>query len=152
MRTEKAREFAAGAVFVAAGLFFAGFALAQLRLGSFAQMGPGLFPFLIGLALILIGLGHLALTATRAELTGEVETVERRALVWVIAAMLAFGLAIAWFGLIPAIFALVFVAAQASEKLTWRSAGLLSAGLAFAAWAIFIETLGLSFTLLRWPF
>lgn len=152
MQPGRSRDIAAGAVLLAAGLFFAGFALAQLKLGSFAKMGPGMFPTLIGAVLCLTGLGQIAAALTRPRPDEAVEPVEWRALVSVIAAMVAFAVVVAWLGVVPGIFALTAVAAFASPKLKPLPVLLLAIGLSFAAWAIFIKTLGLPFPLFKWPF
>lgn len=152
MHSGQTREIAAGAVFIASGLFFGGFALAQLKLGSFAQMGPGMFPFLIGVALLAIGIGQVLASLNRAAATEAGEPVEWRALIFVVLAMLAFAPVIAWFGVVPAIFVLVAIASQAAPRLTLRAAVLLGAGLSVAAWLIFVRLLGLTLALVRWPF
>jgi hypothetical protein len=151
MGSSRSREITAGAILLVAGLFFVLYALATLGLGSFAKMGPGMFPVLIGAALGLIG-GAQIVVALRPVTAREVEPVEWRALAVVATAMFAFAAVIGWFGLIPAIFAMVLIAQLASHRITLRASVLLAAGLAIAAWVIFVKALGLPFRMFEWPF
>ena len=158
MQQHRIKDRIAGSSLLLAGTGFAGYAASQLRLGSFAEMGPGMFPFLIGAILAL--LGAAVLTLALLDGTGEPvaddltppEPIEWRSLVVVIAAMTAFTLVITWFGMLPAIFAMCLVAARASDKLTAPVTLAVAAGLSAAAWLIFIEVLGLNFRILAWPF
>src|SRR5690606_10579426 len=121
-------------------------------------MGPGMFPFLIGAILALLGgaVLTLALLENDGERAGDAltpsEPIEWRSLVVIIAAMTAFALVITQFGMVPAIFALCLVAARASNKLSMPVTLMLAAGLSVAAWLIFIEVLGLNFRIWDWPF
>lgn len=151
MGNSRSRDITAGAILLAAGLFFVLYALATLKLGSFAKMGPGMFPVLVGAALGLIGAAQI-IVALRPVAPRNVEPVEWRALAVVATAMFVFAGVIGWFGLIPAIFAMVLIAQLASHRITLRASALLAAGLSVAAWVIFVKALGLPFRMFEWPF
>ncbi len=55
MHIRNHKDFRAGLLFVAAGLFFAGLG-ARYSFGTAAQMGAGYFPTLLGIVMALIGL------------------------------------------------------------------------------------------------
>ena len=54
MKIRNAKDFWSGVMFIAFGLFFAGFAR-QYDLGTAARMGPAYFPTMLGLLLVLVG-------------------------------------------------------------------------------------------------
>ncbi len=157
METATKRDLISAGILVVFGSLFAGYALVNLNLGSFAMMGPGLFPFVIGI--VIAGLGALQTFATvsqhrrsrRSAEAGEPTVIEWRSLCVVVAAMGVFSAVIVNFGLIAAIFALTLVSSFASTYLNWRSALALSVVLSVAAYLIFVLALGLPFTLYRWP-
>lgn len=158
MQQSRMKDRIGGAGLLLAGIGYAGYAASQLRLGSFAEMGPGMFPFLIGAILALLGGAVLTLALLDADgkragdaLTPS-EPIEWRSLVIVLAAMTAFTLVITWFGMLPAIFVLCLIAARASEKLTVPVTLALATGLSVAAWLVFVEVLGLHLQLWAWPF
>lgn len=158
MESAQKRDLISAGILVIFGCLFAGYAVLNLKLGTFAMMGPGLFPFLIGV--VIAGLGALQTFATLSELrrahriaaSGDPIVIEWRSLCVVVAAMAVFSTVVANFGLVPAIFALTVVSSFASSHLSWITALALSAGLSVAAYLIFVLALGLPFTLYRWPF
>lgn len=151
------RDIAAAAVLLFFGLSFAAYAIAYLQLGSFARMGPGMFPMLVGL--VVAGLGTFqgvltlrAMRANRATQDEPPEPIQWYSLVVVIAAMGLFAVVIRWFGLIPAIFTLSTVASFGHPRLTPALSFLIALVLSVLAWLIFVVALGLRFELVRWPF
>ena len=149
------RDVAAGAALTAFGIFFAVYAATQLSLGSFSMMGSGMFPFLTGLVLSIIGvvltLSTLAKGRTLPATPDDVEKPQWLSLAVVIAAIAAFALMIRPFGVSPAIFALTLVGSIASEKLTVPIALVLAAVLSAVAWSVFVLALGLPLRIIDWP-
>jgi uncharacterized membrane protein len=152
------RDVGSGVALAAFGTFFAVYAATQLRLGSFQAIGSGMFPFLTGIILVVMGLAILAKALSSrheqaAETAGEaVEKPEWLSLAVVIAAIAAFALIIKPFGMVPALFALTLISSVASEKLTLRVALALATGLSITAWVVFILALGLPLRTIDWPF
>ncbi|MDF2370926.1 MAG: tripartite tricarboxylate transporter TctB family protein [Rhizobiaceae bacterium] len=151
------REFAAAAALTVFGVLFAAFAALFLPLGSFASMGPGMFPIIVGLLIFILGVAHGAVTflAYRRAIDpgeGNSEPIQWHSLVVVVSAMAGFSTVIKFFGLIPAIIVLTAIASLGSEKLTIRHAFLIAIGLVLLAWLVFVWALGLPFTLIDWPF
>lgn len=150
------RNVVGAGIILAFGVSYAGYALASLQLGTFASMGPGMFPVCIGVALAGIGtlmmLVELRRAGTNDTATVDAwERVEWRSLGAVIAAMSAFAVVITMFGVVPAIFAIVGFAALASDRLRLRTVMLLAAGLSVACWLIFAVALKLPLALFEWP-
>jgi hypothetical protein len=150
------KNAAGGIAIFAFGAFYGGYAMLTQPLGSFASMGPGMFPFCIGMAMAAIGALILFGEARRSMAgTGAAppwERIEWRSFAAVVLSMSAFALTNEFFGVIPAIFALCAIAAIASNKLTPLTVVLLSAALSLASWLIFTLTLKLPFSLFEWPF
>lgn len=131
----------------AAGLLFAGIGAASLiigagyRGGSLLQMGPGYFPRLVGALLLLLGV-VVSLVALRTR--GEaLEGWKLRPLILVLGAVVAFGALLERLGLLPALGALVLLAALAQRGRRPLEVTLLALVLGLIAWLVFIRGLGL---------
>lgn len=115
-------------------------------LGTLRRIGPGFFPFALGLLLALLG-GLVLLERAPAEPVEPVEPFDRRAFALITASILAFLALGRLAGLVPASFALVLLAALADRRTAPRTALLLAAGLAAFAALLFKGLLGLPFPL-----
>jgi hypothetical protein len=146
MHIRSPKDFWAGLIFVALGAAFVGLAL-QYRLGDLHRIGPGLFPTLIGS--VLVGLG-LIVAGRALVLEGPaIERVHARPLLVSLAAILLFGLALQWLGVVVAIAILVLVGAYASRDVRILQVLALAAFLIVFSVAIFVWLLGLPLPL--WP-
>jgi hypothetical protein len=136
-----------------AGLFFIAVALGfivlsrQYAMGNMHRMGPALFPVLV--SVLLGGLG-LAISLRAFALDGPpVPRFHARPVIVSLVAIALFGVALAHFGLIAAIAALVLVGAAASrESRALETAGLVVVLILFSA-TVFVWLLGLPIPL--WP-
>jgi hypothetical protein len=119
-------------------------------MGSAVAIGPGVFPLLLGVLLILLGIGILVSAQGRASV--EVPHLNLRAIVCVLAGITTFGLLIGSAGLLPAILACVIFSRLAES--TSRIMPLIVLGLSLSAlcWLIFVFALGLPLRILEWPF
>lgn len=135
------KDTAAGFLFVAFGGFFALYAYAHLRFGTPSRMGPGLFPFVVGILLMLLG----AVTVLRAVGRTSVPfgTVAWRGIILVGAAPIIFGATMTGLGFAPALALSLFVAAFASRRISLRSAVLLTGFLVVMSVLVFNVGLGL---------
>lgn len=148
LRIRNQKDVAAGVLYV---LFGAAFSLGALnyRLGDAARMGPGWFPFAVGLLLVLVGV-LTALSGLRAAAAPEqVKRFEFAPLAWVIAAVVLFGLLLQPAGLVVALAVLVVVGSRASHEFTWRGALATAAVLIFFSYAVFVW--GINLQLPLWP-
>ena len=138
-------------------------------IGSLTQMGSGYFP--VALGLILLGIGGLMLiTASPVEeekpltaLIGadEQETAhlsldhcpdpDLRGIVCIIASVIGFIILGHYFGLVPATFASVFIAAIGDRTATLREAVLLGLLMCVLAIGLFHYVLHIQFPLLQFP-
>ena len=146
MRVRSPKDFWAGLIFIAIG---AGFILLaqQYRLGDMHRMGPGMFPTLVGALLVLLG----AIIAGRAfVLYGEaVPQLYARPLGISLLAIVLFGLALQWLGLVAAVAVLVIVGAYAARDVRPLENLALAAVMMVFSVAVFVWLLGLPLPL--WP-
>lgn len=154
MNREKLVEAGGGAILI---VFGAAFALGALRydLGSFMDMGPGLFPLIVGLA--IVGLGAALLIAGLLQPQADAPRFDREAFArqmsvvgLVCAALLVFGLLIRNLGMFPAIFGLVLLVGLTERERRTLTSVLTAIGLALLAWLIFTRGLGLNIPAFRW--
>jgi len=146
MRIRSPRDFWAGLIFIAFGVAFIALAQ-QYRLGDLHRIGPGMFPTLVGA--LLAGLG-LIITTRAFVLEGTpIERIEARPLGVSLLAIVLFGLALQWLGLVAAIAVLVLVGAYAARDVRFVQTLALAALLILFAVAVFVQMLGLPLPL--WP-
>ncbi|MFF7400408.1 tripartite tricarboxylate transporter TctB family protein [Achromobacter sp. NPDC008082] len=122
-------------------------------LGSLARMGPGMFPAILGVLLVFLGLiiAKMAASPVAAEEDAEeIPPPEWRGWGCIIGGLLAFILVGKFGGLVPATFVLVFISAMGDRQHTWRSAAALAVGVTILGVAVFSWALQLQFPLFRW--
>ena len=146
MRIRAPKDFWAGLIFVAIG---GGFILlaSQYRLGTMHRMGPAMFPTLVGALLVLLG----AVLALRSfVLAGEpVPRFYARPIGVSLIAIVLFGLALQWLGLMAAVAVLVVVIAYAARDVRPLENLALAAVMVLFSVAVFVWLLGLPLPL--WP-
>ena len=151
MKIKNAKDFWSGVMFIAFGLFFAGFAR-QYDMGTAARMGPAYFPTVLGLLLMAIG-AFVAFKGLRAEhdeghAHGQVDKFHFKPLGFVLGAVIAFGLLLRPAGLIVALLALIFVSSLGSGEFKLKEILPLAIGLCLLVLAVFIWGLGLTIPVL----
>ena len=147
-RIRNEKDVAAGVLYM---LFGAAFSLGALnyRLGDPARMGPGWFPFWIGVLLVVVGL-LTAWTGLRPNAAAEkVKRPQLRPLAWVIGAVVLFGLLLQPLGLVLSLLVLVLVSSFASHEFTWKGAVATAIALILFSTAVFIWGINLQIPL--WP-
>jgi hypothetical protein len=127
------RDYYAGALIalIGAGAAYQG---STYGIGTLAQMESGFFPTAIGVGMILIGAaiaasggsGEPATTGLEDPMHAASNAVDWRGWVAIIAGVCLFMLFCEFVGLLPAIFACVFVSAMGSTTTTWKEALVLS--------------------------
>lgn len=148
------RELLSGGVVVATGAAFSIGAL-QYGLGSFSQMQPGMFPFLVGLMVAITGVmivaGALLASAPAAPAEeSKSASGEWRALMLVAVALIVFGLVIARFGMAPAVIALVLLVGIAERDRKPLPTVLVAIGLSALTTVLFIYGLGMNIPVATW--
>ena len=146
MRIRNQKDFWAGVMFLAFGLFFAGFG-SRYHLGTTARMGPGYFPIALGTLLALLG-GIICLGAVSSRASaGDVARFAWKPLLLVTVPAVAFGLLLPVLGMIPCIFLLVVVSSLATHEFAWWPTLLNAAVLTIICVVAFVWALNLQFQL-----
>lgn len=114
--------------------------------GSTFKMGPGYFPTVLGVLLVLVG---LVVTLRGLLQPGTaVGAFAWRQILLVLAATLSFGLLLRGAGLIVAVLILVMVGTYASRFFHWGAAVALAAGMAAFCVLVFVKALGMPMPML----
>jgi putative tricarboxylic transport membrane protein len=146
MRIRSPKDFWAGLIFIAIGAAFILLA-SQYRLGTMHRMGPAMFPILLGALLAALGL-IIALRAFVVD--GEpVPRLYARPIGVSLLAIVLFGLALQWLGLIAAVAVLVLVGAYAARDVRHLENVALAAVMVVFSVAVFVWLLGLPLPLWR---
>jgi len=129
------RDFWAGVMFLTIGVLFAGIALTY-KLGTAARMGPGFFPFALGVILAALGIAILV-TGLREKNKGPgVEKFHWGPVFWVLMPIVVFGFMLKIVGMLVMGMFVVIVSSIGSEEFKLRPVIFLAVGLvAFCALA-----------------
>ena len=124
---------------------------ARYQVGTLSRMGPGFFPMALGVILALIGLAIMA-TARRAAPAEEKPSLppEWRGWIAIIMSLVAFALLGTYGGLLPASFAVVFIAALGDRQNSVKAALILALAIAAVAVVVFWWALQVQFPLFSW--
>ena len=149
------RDFYAGGLMILLGL---GIALkgATYRLGSPMHMGPGFFPTMLGVLLVLVGIAIAApafVPSAQGEQQNESilpEHPEWWAWFCILMSPVLFILFGRYFGMAPGTFACVFIAALGDRKGTWKSTFILSTVVTVFGVLLFSYFLQVPMPILTW--
>lgn len=147
MKIRNQKDFGAGLMYMAIGLFFAVMAT-QYPMGTAAKMGPGYFPFYLGILMFLLGL-LVAVKSFGAK--AAIESIPKfhwRIIAQITGAVVLYGLLLPRLGFLIAVVVLVFVAASASKEFTWKGTAINAAFLVTFTYSVFVVGLKLQFPLL----
>jgi hypothetical protein len=116
--------------------------------GSALRMGPGYFPTVLGGIMVLMGIYVLALGLRKnhEKIQGNLSL---RALIVLPLSMIVFGILMEHAGFVPAMAALVPVAAAAGREFKWMEVAALTVGLTILCSAGFIWALGLPYPMIK---
>ncbi len=140
------KDFVSGLIFVAFGLATVIIG-SNYSLGTAARMGPGYFPRILGILLIVLGTA-LSLRALKIKGTPLPRWYWRPMLV-VLGSVVAFGLLVNHLGLVFSTIGLVFAASAASHEFRPKEA--LISGVLLAALSVGVFVFGLNLQLPIWP-
>ncbi len=146
------RDFYAGVLMILLG---AGVTLNSLtyNTGTLMHMGPGMFPFLLGIVLTFVGI--MIFGTALATPLGEDEHILPKNKEWrgwgcILAGPILFIILGEFFGMVPATFACVFVSALGDRESTLKNSFLLAAGVTFFGVLLFSYLLQIPFPMFRW--
>lgn len=148
----KKKDFYAGIVLLLLG---AGVALnsTNYKLGTLTRMGPGMFPFVLGVMLMIVGgLIFIAGWTTPAQEEERIlpERMQWRGWVCILGGPLAFIIFGIYFGMIAATFMCVFIAALGDKTSTLKGSAILAGAVTVAGCLLFSYVLKVPFPLFRW--
>ena len=147
MRITSPRNFWAGLMFLAFGLFFAVWAVTNYQMGTAVRMGPAYFPAVLGGLLTFLGLVVLGMSVV---VQGpRVDRFHVRPLLLILAANIAYGYTMKPLGLVLATGVLVFISAFGGHEFKWKEVTLLYVFLIIFSVLVFVKGLTLPFPL--WP-
>ena len=147
MKVRNQRDLGAGIMYMVIGAFFAALA-SQYPMGTAAKMGPGYFPFYLGILMFLLGL-LVAVKAFSAK--AAIESIPKfnwRIIAQITGAVVLYGLLLPRLGFLIAVVVLVFVSASASKEFTWKGTLINAAFLVTFTYSVFVIGLKLQFPLL----
>jgi len=122
------RDFWAGVMFLAIGAGFAGIALTY-KLGTAARMGPGYFPFFLGLLLAILG-AAISISAMQVKNEGPgVEKFHWKPIFWVLFPIVLFGVLLKIVGMVVSGMLVVVLSSAGSEEFRLKPVLLLALGL-----------------------
>ena len=125
------------------------------NLGTFMHMGPGMFPFMLGILMSFVGvLIFISGLLTPFEAGERIlpESMEWRGWACILAGPLMFILFGEFFGMVAGTFMCVFVSALGDKSATLKGSAILAAGITVAGAILFSYILKVPFPLFRWGF
>jgi drug/metabolite transporter (DMT)-like permease len=136
------RDFWAGVMFLAVGGLFAGIALTY-KLGTAARMGPGFFPFALGVLLAVLGLAILLASLRERNKGPGVEKFHWMPVFWVLMPIVVFGFGLKIAGMIVMGLFVVIVSSIGSEEFKLKPTVWLAIGLVIFCSLAFVAALKL---------
>jgi hypothetical protein len=134
-------------MYMVIGLFFTIIAT-QYQYGTAAKMGPGYFPFWLGILLTLLGFFVLVKSFSATAAIERIPKFNWRIIIQITGSVVLYGLLLPRLGFLVAVVVLVLVSASASKEFTWKGS-LINAGFLVAfTYSVFVLGLKLQFPLL----
>jgi hypothetical protein len=148
------RDFYSGGIMTLLG---AGVTLNSMsyNTGTLMHMGPGMFPFILGVTLTFVGvLIFGTAVVTPLEPDERILPVNKEWLGWfcILAGPVLFIIMGEFFGMAAATFSCVFVSALGDRQATWLSSAILGVCITIPGCLLFSYILQLPFPLFRWAF
>ena len=143
VRIRAPKDFWAGLMFIAFGLFFMVWALTHYQMGSAVRMGPAYFPAVLGG--LLAFLGALVLIESLTMQGPRLPRFGLRPLVLISVACVIYGYAMKPLGLIIATALLVFISAFGGHEFKWKEVAILYVILIVFSLLVFVKGLTLPF-------
>ncbi|HEX4942894.1 MAG TPA: tripartite tricarboxylate transporter TctB family protein [Usitatibacteraceae bacterium] len=136
------RDFWAGVMFLALGVGFAGIAFTY-KLGTAARMGPGFFPFFLGIIVAALGVGILIAAMNPKNAGQHVDKFHWGPIFWVLMPIVVFGMLLKILGMMIMGLFVVILSSIGSEEFKLRPTVYLAFGLVIFCSAVFVGGLKL---------
>jgi hypothetical protein len=140
------KDFWSGILFVACGLFAVVYG-SKYALGTAARMGPGYFPRILGILMIVLG-GLLTVRSFRLQ-GAPIAAWKWRPTLLVLGSVVVFGAVVRYLGMALSTVLLIVLASAASHEFRPRESVI--AGVLLAALAVGVFVIGLNLQLPIWP-
>ena len=150
----KKKDFYAGLVMILLGAVVT-LNSTTYKLGTLMHMGPGMFPFMLGIILTFVGIlifGTGVITPLEDNERILPESMEWRGWACILAGPLMFILFGQFFGMVAGTFMCVFVSALGDRTATLKGSAILAACITVAGAFLFSYILKVPFPLFRWGF
>ncbi|GAA0793070.1 tripartite tricarboxylate transporter TctB family protein [Cupriavidus gilardii] len=148
MRIRSQKDFASGLMFILVGFGFSWVARGY-SMGTAAKMGPGYFPFWLGVVLALLGVLVLIGSLSSKGESDELARWDIKLLLWILGSVVLFGLLLKPLGMVLSVIVLVLVSSMASHEFTWRGAILNTIILVLISMGAFVY--GINLQMPVWP-
>ena len=147
MKIRNQLDFGAGIMYMVIGLFFTIMAT-QYPMGTAAKMGPGYFPFFLGIIMTLLGLFVLIRSLSAKAAIESIPKFNWRIIGLITGSVVLYGILLPTMGFIVAVFVLVFMSASASHEFHWKGTLVNASFLIIFTYSVFVVGLKLQFPLL----
>ena len=148
MQVRNKQNFWSGVMFIVIGLAFA-WKSTEYSMGTAARMGPGYFPFWLGIIMAILGaIVFLSSLSKKAELT-VIANFDFRSVAIISVSVLVFAFLLVPGGLILSMFVLVLISAVAAHDHSWKTTILNAIFLNVLCYLSFVVGLKLVFPI--WP-
>jgi uncharacterized membrane protein len=147
LKIRNQRDFGAGIMYMVIGLFFSIVAM-QYPMGTAAKMGPGYFPFFLGLLMTFLGLLVLVKSLGAKAAIESIPKFHWRIIALITGSVVLYGILLPTMGFIVAVFVLVFMSASASHEFHWKGTLINATFLVAFTYSVFVLGLKLQFPLL----
>ena len=148
MHIRNQKDLWAGLMFAAFGVFFSGFGT-QYTFGTGARMGPGYFPIVLGVILIVLGVVIALMALSPKAEAHKVANFSWFTIILILGSVVLFGLMLTRLGLILSLITVVLVASYASHEFGWKAAIINT--IVLVALCLFVFVYALSLQFLLWP-
>ncbi len=149
LKIKSQRDFFSGLMFLVVGIVFASGAT-QYSMGSSAQPGPGYFPLILSVLMMVLGGMVLFKALTIETENGDpIGAIAWRPLLVVVAAITFFGAALPRLGLFITVPLLILIVSCAGDEFRWK--GVVASGVVLTAFAWVVFIWGLKLIIPLWP-
>ena len=147
LKIRNQRDFGAGILYICTGLFFAVVAR-QYQMGTAAKMGPGYFPFWLGVLMALLGLLVLVKSLSAKATIESIPKFNWRIIGLITGSVILYGILLPIMGFAVAVLVLVFMSASASHEFHWKGTLINAVFLIAFTYSVFVVGLKLQFPVL----
>jgi hypothetical protein len=148
VRIRNQKDLWSAVMFVIFGVLFIVWST-EYQFGNTQRMGPGYFPTILGILLVLLGI-LVALPALKADAEEtHVDKIGWRGLLVILGSVILYAILLPRLGFVIAMASLVIISAMASKEFTWKAALLSVIVLGAFSYVVFVKGLELQFPV--WP-